>query len=204
MWTETSAHSSRTPSACWGNDLKDKLSHHKWIVPCGIVIYESPSCKDTDKEERKQPKALVFISETVLLFLCVSHMSLKNNAEETRNPPAPLPSPCQDSVYCSAILHLSLYSLTFPFVLEGMQLESKSSGTEGQQWHSSPTPGEQILVQQDPGRLSPLKDGAEEPRCLLFFHLCSRRSPLLQQRTRECKGKGGRGDASPSLLKLRG
>ena len=55
-----------------------------------------------------------------------------------------------------------------------------------------------------PWETFPPKEGAEELRCLLFFHLCSQRSPLLQQRTHECKGKGGRGDASPSLLKLRG
>ena len=36
----------------------------------------------------------------------------------------------------------------------------------------------------------PPKEVAEELRRLLFFHLCSPRSPLLQQRTHQHKAKG--------------
>ena len=90
-------------------------------------------------------------------------------------------------------------------VLEEMQLESKSSGTEGEQWHGLSAPGEQMLTcPARPWETFPPKEGAEELRCLLFFHLGSPRSPLLQQRTHERKAKGGRGGASPPHFEVEG
>lgn len=64
LWTKTSARSSSWVSVHRGNNLKDKLSHHKWIVPPGIVIYGSPSRKDAEKEG-KPPKDPVFIFDAL-------------------------------------------------------------------------------------------------------------------------------------------
>lgn len=90
-------------------------------------------------------------------------------------------------------------------VLEGMQLESKSSGTEGEQRHDFSAPGEKMpTCPARPWETFPPKERAEELRCLLFFHVCSPRSPLLQQSTSECKGKGWRGSASPPHFEVEG
>lgn len=145
-----------------------------------------PPVKRLINKEGQQQKALVFISETALLFPWDSHLSLR-----MRETCLPL---CQAHARtCSAPLQLTLIQ-NISVVLEGMQLESKSSRTAGEQWHSSSASGEQGLTcPARPWEPFPSKEKRRELGSSPLFHFCSPRSPVLQQRTHKCKGKGGRG-----------